>query len=166
MTADLHNISFNIPFLTNNLNTQTLRLAKYAEQCSASKWRSHYQSQQRRTGAFKTKELKRRPVPLRLAPKKQTPQSHTFKGTDKKKVESETFEVGGWAPLWAFGGFFSTRSSSPHAKNKDSPFGRFLSRLLLVVELKRAPHHEQGTSAVHKHTRLCVSAGTAAACFL
>lgn len=49
------------------------------------KRRCYNQSQQRRTGAFKTKELNRRPVPVRLAPKKQTPQSHTFKGTDKKK---------------------------------------------------------------------------------
>lgn len=56
-----------------------------AEQRTARKQRCYYQSEQRHTGAFKTKELKRRPVPLRLAPKKQTPQSHTFKGIEKNK---------------------------------------------------------------------------------
>lgn len=71
------------------------------------------------TAALKTKELTFRPIPLRLALKKQTPQSHTFKGIKK----SRKWNLWSWrlSSLWAFSGFFQHRQLKPsHKEQRES----------------------------------------------
>lgn len=112
------------------------------------------------TAALKTKELTCRPIPLRLALKKQTPQSHTFKGIKK----SRKWNLWSWrlSSLWAFSGFFQHQQLKPsHKEQRESIWvvseqPAFSCRAQTTCSAPWTTHFQRLWTQIH--TRLCVGA--------